>query len=120
MFCGGISSNLSRDDLMEYFSTFGAIVSLRLGIHKPTGGFRGFCYIKYEDLDVLNRVVEMRTHEIKGFTVETKHAFSKTGSLDSLKSENERKLFLFNIPNSVTEEALHSHFRRFGEIENLR
>ncbi|XP_032515987.2 heterogeneous nuclear ribonucleoprotein A1-like [Danaus plexippus] len=78
LFIGGIKQDIEEEDLREYFSKFGEIISVSLVTEKDTGKKRGFGFIEFDDYDPVDRICLQPSHKVKGRRLDVKKAISKT------------------------------------------
>lgn len=77
IFVGGVKDHIEADNLIEYFSQFGAVEKAEIISDKLTGKKRGFGFVFFEDTDSATKAVLTRYHTIDGNKVEVKKALTK-------------------------------------------
>ncbi|XP_001600539.1 RNA-binding protein squid isoform X3 [Nasonia vitripennis] len=74
IFVGGLSTELSDDDIKTFFSQFGTIVDVEMPFDKTKNQRKGFCFITFESEQVANELLKTSKQTISGKEVEVKKA----------------------------------------------
>jgi len=77
IFVGGIKEDAEDEQIKEYFSEFGNVVSVTRMTDKESGKKRGFCFVEFDDYDPVDKAILKSNHEIDGKHVDVKKALSK-------------------------------------------
>ncbi|KAH7278342.1 hypothetical protein KP509_38G037000 [Ceratopteris richardii] len=96
VFVGGITKDVTEDDLRELCSSCGEVFEIRLMKDKEKGDNKGFAFITFTDKESADKAIEMLSDkELKG----RKLRFSV--------SQAKNKLFIGNVPKNWDREELH-------------
>jgi len=74
IFVGGLSTELSDDDIKNFFAQFGNIVEVQMPFDKQKNQRKGFCFITFESEQVANELLKTSQQTINGKEVEVKKA----------------------------------------------
>ncbi|XP_012223253.1 RNA-binding protein squid isoform X5 [Linepithema humile] len=77
IFVGGLSTELSDDDIKSFFSQFGTIVEVEMPFDKTKNQRKGFCFITFESEQVVNELLKTSKQTINGKEVDVKKATPK-------------------------------------------
>ncbi|XP_050498028.1 RNA-binding protein squid isoform X4 [Diabrotica virgifera virgifera] len=77
IFVGGLTSELSDDDIKNYFSQFGSIIDIEMPFDKQKNQRKGFCFITFESEQVVNELLKQPKQTIKDKEVDVKKATPK-------------------------------------------
>lgn len=73
LFVGGLSWETTKEQLENYFSTFGEVVDCALITDQQTGRSRGFGFVTFSQASAIT-AVEGQQHELGGRTIDPKKA----------------------------------------------
>ncbi|KAL8499591.1 hypothetical protein ACS0TY_019539 [Phlomoides rotata] len=100
VFIGGLSRDISEEDLRELCEPLGEILEIRVMKNRDTGESKGFAFVAFKTKDEAQRAIEdLHNKEFKGRT------------LRCSLSETKYRLFIGNVPKSWTD----NEFRRIIE-----
>ncbi|XP_058790934.1 uncharacterized protein LOC131664084 [Phymastichus coffea] len=74
IFVGGLSTELSDDDIKNFFIQFGTIIDVEMPFDKTKNQRKGFCFITFESEQVANDLLKTSKQTINGKDVEVKKA----------------------------------------------
>ncbi|CAG8593639.1 12323_t:CDS:2 [Acaulospora morrowiae] len=124
LWIGNIDTNLSNQDLMQLFSPYGSIESLRLLPDKECGFVN---FVRVEDAvkakdDIMNRMGGRVGNCIVRVGYGKADALNSHDLSPSLQTQLQptRALWVGNIPTSTTPQALQTIFAPYGPIESAR
>lgn len=77
IFVGGLSAELSDDDIKDYFGQFGTIIELEMPFDKQKNQRKGFCFLTFESEQVVQDILKKPKQTIKDKEVDVKKATPK-------------------------------------------
>ncbi|GFP88171.1 heterogeneous nuclear ribonucleoprotein q [Phtheirospermum japonicum] len=93
IFIGGLTRDISEDDLRELCEPFGEIFEIRVMKNRDTGESKGFAFVAFRTKDVAQKAIEeLHNKEFKGRT------------LRCSLSETKYRLFIGNVPKAWTDD----------------
>lgn len=117
LFVGGLSFNITEDDLKNYFSRFCSVIKVVLLRDRSTGLTKGYGFVTLEDGEKVKQVTH-QTNIICGRRVECQIASKKSDKQRVDEERRMRKVYVSRIPASMSNQELYNIFVRFGEIHN--
>ncbi|XP_025156129.1 RNA-binding protein squid isoform X2 [Harpegnathos saltator] len=85
IFVGGLSTELSDDDIKHFFSQFGNIVEVEMPFDKTKNQRKGFCFITFESEQVVNELLKTPKQTINGKAVDVKKATPKLDGMSGMR-----------------------------------
>ena len=119
LFVGGIPSTFTKEDLIEYFETYGEVFGIRLKTKKKNVNVNlGFGTITVAK-STADKILATNFYYIQGRKVECQRFVKKKKSQSKLiKDKKVRTLYIIEPPESMDENNLKKFFEKFGKIEN--
>lgn len=109
IFVGGISAETTGEDLLSFFSQFGAVNQAQVKYDRMTGRSRGFAFVEFAQGEACQKALKQREQTIKGKQVEIKPA----------KSRENKKVFVGGLPSDFPEDKLRENFEKYGKVEDI-
>lgn len=72
IFVGGLTPDISDDDIKSYFSQYGTIVELQAPFDKVKNQRKGFCFITFDSKEVVYKLLKTPKQTINGKEVDVK------------------------------------------------
>lgn len=72
IFVGGLTPEITDDDIKQYFSQYGTIVEIQAPFDKTKNQRKGFCFITFESKDVVYKLLKTPKQTICGKEVDVK------------------------------------------------
>ncbi|XP_050095902.1 RNA-binding protein squid-like [Anopheles aquasalis] len=77
IFVGGLTTEISDDEIKTFFGQFGNIVEVEMPFDKQKNQRKGFCFITYDSVQVVNELLKTPKQTICGKEVDVKKATPK-------------------------------------------
>ena len=119
LFIGGISFDTTERDLREHFEQYGQITSYTIVYNKKTGISKGYGFLKVESEGVIQKILTVGKHCIKGRMVDVNLALDKDTVVPShLLTKGFRRLFVGGLSHKISTNHLLDYFSLFGKVLN--
>ncbi|EHB07171.1 Heterogeneous nuclear ribonucleoprotein D-like protein [Heterocephalus glaber] len=89
MFIAGLSWDTSKKDLMEYLSRFVEVIDCTIKTDPVTGRSRGFGFVLFKDAASVDKVLELKEHELGSVKSKLHNPKRYIGSNSNNKKEEE-------------------------------
>lgn len=74
IFVGGLTTEISEEEIQTYFGQFGTIVEVEMPFDKQKSQRKGFCFITFDSEQVVNELLKTPKQKISGKEVDVKRA----------------------------------------------
>ncbi|CAF0840897.1 unnamed protein product [Didymodactylos carnosus] len=115
IFIGGLSYRTTDDTLREYALQFGDITDCLVMKDRDIKS-RGFGFITYSDVAMVDDFMAKRPHLIDGRQIDPKRAMPREEKNNSDVHLTVKKLFVAGLRDGITEDILRQYFERYGAI----
>ncbi|XP_026292163.2 RNA-binding protein squid isoform X1 [Frankliniella occidentalis] len=85
IFVGGLTSELSDDEIKNHFAQFGTIVEVEMPFDKTKNQRKGFCFITFESEQVVMELLKNPKQSISGKEVDVKKATPKPNEMGGMR-----------------------------------
>ena len=134
IFIGGLNLETSDESLKSYFSRWGECVDAVVMRHSDTGKPRGFGFVTYENVESVDAVLNVQSHNLDGKEIDPKRAVPReeASQSPSIKQEDKThqnlenyRVFVGGLASATTEDDVRWCFTRFcditgyGRVENV-
>jgi len=117
MFIGGLSFDTTNESLKGYFSKYGEIQDSIVMIDTKTSKSRGFGFVTFSQVSMVDEVMETRPHKLDGREITPRRAVAKQDCEKPGAQASVNKIFVGGIKDDTTEEHLQEYFKQFGKVE---
>lgn len=66
LFVGGLSLEITDDDIKDYFNRFASIVKAEMPYDNVINQRKGFCFVTFDNMQAVTDILRFQTHVIKG------------------------------------------------------
>nr|CDS21411.1 heterogeneous nuclear ribonucleoprotein [Echinococcus granulosus] len=109
IFVGALTPDTTEQNLIDYFSKFGEIVSCAVKLYRDTGCSRGFGFIVFKSDESVKKVLSIPEHIVNGKKIDPKPA--------KCPKDTQRKVFVGGLDPDVSPKEIEEHFSKFGKVE---
>jgi len=117
LFVGGLNFDTDTDGLKDYFRQFGDIVDCIVMKDPKTKRSRGFAFVTFKTVAMVDRVMDTRPHTLDGRNITPKRAVAREDADKPGAHATVKKIFLGGIKDDTEDYHIREYFSKFGEIE---
>jgi len=117
VFVNKLPPTIEKSELREIFEKYGNIKDIRLMYRSN----RAFAYIDYETSEESHASLVLNDTEVKGKKIQVaiSNPSLKKTEITEIKQDN-KELYLSNLPFSINIEKLKEIFSKYGEVKDVR
>lgn len=119
LFVGGLHQDTTEETLKEYFERWGEVVDSVVMKDPHTKRSRGFGFITYKSVEMVDEAQSARPHRIDQRDVEVKRAMPREDATRPDSHLTVKKIFLSGIKDEIQTEDLQEYFSKFGEVKEV-
>jgi len=115
LFVGGLSYDTNDDSFRQHFEQWGEVVDCVIMRDRETKKSKGFGFITYKEVSMIDEAQRSRPHHLDGRDVDTKRSMPRDSG-ESQKSLT--KMFIGGMKDDTTVEMLREVFAPYGEMKS--
>jgi len=115
LFIGGLNYSTTDETLKDFFSKFGELVDCVVMKFRDTKRSRGFGFVTYATIEMVDECQSNRPHTIDGTKVETKRATPRDDAGPGA-GQTVSKVFIGGLKDGVSDDNLKDYFGTFGTV----
>src|SRR3990167_6702607 len=117
LFVGGLSADTFSEQIRDYVSTFTEVLSVKIAQDRKLKQSKGYALVKIPADADISTLLETR-HNINGRRVDIQPAAKRSEKQQCQDEVKKRKLFVQNIPLTVTNEVFEGEIAKHPEIKS--
>uniref|UniRef100_A0A1I8PWU2 RRM domain-containing protein n=1 Tax=Stomoxys calcitrans TaxID=35570 RepID=A0A1I8PWU2_STOCA len=121
LFVGGLSGETTEASLRKFYSKYGKVVDSVVMRDNVTKRSRGFGFVTFTKIAMVDKAQASRPHIIDGKKVESKRALPRPepAAPDNTKGLTVKKLFVAGLKDEHDEDCLKEYFSEFGNVVSV-
>ncbi|XP_005187286.2 ribonucleoprotein RB97D [Musca domestica] len=118
LFIGGLAAETTDENLRKFYSKWGKVVDSVVMRDPVTKRSRGFGFVTFTKIAMVDKAQASRPHIIDGKKVESKRALPRTeqSAKDNKKNHTVKKLFIGGLKDDHDEQCLKDYFSQYGNV----
>jgi len=119
IFVGSLVFKSDEKDLKEFYGQFGEITDCVVMKDKQTGKSRGFGFVTFQDVSMVDEAMKNRPHTINGRQCQPKRAVPREDAGNPTSGAAIQKIFIGGIKDKpITKEDIDEYFGKYGTIKD--
>lgn len=128
LYVGNLDYDANENDVNELFSNYGEVLSAIVVRNKDDGTSKGFAFVEMETIDEAQKAADgLDAVMFMGRAITVNEAREKAAAkapakrvFESSYKPGTKKLYVGNLPFSVTEDDIKDLFSSAGEVKNVK
>lgn len=119
LFVGGLDYKTDEQKITTHFEQFGEVLDCVVIKDPTTKMSRGFAFITFRSLQMVDEAQRGRPHIIDGKEVETKRVVPKQDAGKPETQARVKKIFVGGLKDDIEERHLREYFGLYGKVESI-
>lgn len=110
-----VPQNMSKEELVNYFSEFGSVTSVDfIFIDPDTLQRKSFCFVEFSSMDEAKKAAMVEDHKVGVRSLKVSLSTSKLSAV-----KNSKEIIVRSLPHDITLDDLKEYFEQFGSLEQI-
>eukprot|EP00095_Tigriopus_kingsejongensis_P007716 maker-scaffold142_size315517-snap-gene-2.24 protein:Tk07716 transcript:maker-scaffold142_size315517-snap-gene-2.24-mRNA-1 annotation:"heterogeneous nuclear ribonucleoprotein a2 b1 homolog" len=119
LFIGGLDYSTTDEGLQTYFEQFGEIVDSVVMKFRDTKRSRGFGFVTYATMAMVDNCQANRPHMVDGTKIETKRATPREDVGRGEGGQTVKKIFVGGLNEAISDRDIKDYFGDFGSVTHV-
>ncbi|XP_066993461.1 heterogeneous nuclear ribonucleoprotein D0 [Anabrus simplex] len=120
LFVGGLTPDISDDDIRNFFSQFGTVVDVQSPFDKVKNQRKGFCFITFDSKDTVYKLLKNPKQYINGKWVDLRKAVNNPEAAGGGGGLQGEKIFVGGITPDISDLDIKNFFSQFGTVVEVQ
>ena len=119
LFVASLPPGTNDARLRELFGAFGRIVSAKVMVDLKTRTLRNHGFVRFDKAEEAQQAIATMHRRRLDDSLQPLHVVASTHKDDAVEGEECEVVYVRNLPEGVTAEAIRKHFNNFGDVSDV-